>query len=51
MHDNLVNELLDITFLTSKNKNIAQSLLSIFDFIIRFKISQDKLLDDYRDYY
>jgi hypothetical protein len=48
MHDSLINELLDITFLTPKNKNINQSLFNVFQLIFRFKISQDKLLDDYR---
>jgi hypothetical protein len=50
MHDKLLLELLDITFLSARTKSINTALFSVFQIIYRFKISQDKLLADYREH-
>lgn len=48
MHDKLLVELLDITFLSPKTKSINTALFSVFQIIYRYKVTQDKLLADYR---
>jgi hypothetical protein len=50
MHERLLTELLDITFLSPRTKNINTTLFNVFQLIYRFKISQNKLLEDYREY-
>lgn len=48
MHNKLLVELQEITFLSYRTRSIQTALFSVFQIIYRFKINQDKLLADYR---